>query len=1822
MENPPERAARMIDAYENHFIGRVGPAARGVANRYAETPGAEDSVLGIRGPYLQALEVSNWSSQSWESFCRGAKINPLIRDAFSDLGFRRLYDFQERTVEQVKEGEDTVVTAATGRGKTEAWLIPILDRILDVKRDEEETSVKAMLIYPTKALAQDQFKRLVQYLYRINEKWPAANQITIGIYDGDTPTNVGSNAQGYLQSSFKYFECPGRNEELEKCRNCGQGVRVHHAGQRYELQPEKRQCLDDVPLDFIRLTKHEILNEGVDILLTNPDTINRKLINVNAADEHDSFVYEPEFLVFDEVHTYDGLFGSYTATLTKRLRAMRSQRDCGDLQVIASSATVENDVELFRKVSGAQSIAHVDERPQTLNPQSVDELPPGFTERELTDEDLIAFARGNRELTILSGVSFDVDPSDHADDRLRELLGDALFDYFTRSTDDPLVNAMQEFHHELASEPRPHEEVVDFVRSRFDLEQSEAMIALRNFRTLGTFSGLLENRTHLFSWPIDGFYACPACDAVYRSPQASCRNCGFGFVTRSTYCRGCDDEALVAWYCPECDQLEPYTPSDEGEIAVEDEYHCQRCRQSRGQNVRTLRVTFQPRLTCVECGQETTRSTTEKCGECGTDMVHTEPETLTCPNPQCEATRPYEGGCENCGADQRPVTGEGDVICSDCGRTHSEAGTCDCGTDIVQTRFIPWVCRNEDCTRRYFDDHPETCDCGSYTFARGGLFEIFEDTFCESCESAFVGGASCDCVDDESRAREGAHQSFKTFEPDGKVRTVSNFRAAAPCSHQSLRYEPDRRYDELVRSPGNLAVTTAQYLLRSVADEEGYDSAKLLSFADSHRDMKELNRDFGEPEVGTLLDQCLLDAIQTSPENWPSLDAVIDGAMDRINELHEALAPPDDIRSLSFDLKSDLIGTARQYMDVDEAIRDRLRRRAVPHRYSVRYREYDGALADDGLVDVRLDPNVRDTLSDSERAVLHELVATGDDCPVDDLQSGHGEDIESTLDELTDSGVIRVDDGYVRFRDSVLQLTAAGNNDSLQYRPQHESMEQKLDAQFGTRSGSGVPFATTLKELADPSHARFNARAYRALYSETRILLSRVYHGMTDKRERRELEYLFREGNYPHFLSSGPTMELGVDIGALDALLLYGTPPNMNAYLQRIGRAGRSSNASLVHSVSQRNPIDYYYYDQPQDLMSADPQPVPLKEYNREVLRVSLTWAVFDYIAANFVIPWDVERHGRYKTVSEGDTFDQRQPTRDDDTAKLTHVMSARTGELDLDTDQSQFDVLATIVHDYRKEIEMYLESMLDHAFCPLCSRKYDRARAGEECSSEGCTGDIEDATVAFGDLTSEAVDDFADRYLHSYSAYLDDLETELETVSREANRTRRERRRVSSREQARELLEERETLIDRREALEERIERVKRLSYVDFLRESRQSRYAFDMRTVSDSVAVSLVDSDGDGYQTRSLADDDGRAVKMAISELHPGAAYLDGGNTYVVSHLSTDDFESSELRQRVREADATDLAEEYICPTCRSTYEEPDRDCECDSSGSLTRQRLVAPSAVTAHRSDLLMSSGGHAAREIYGKNQSEIQNTYAERETDVLSFDPTERFDIETEHGDRVGSLQFGTFTVLVHASEYRAKYKNGELDAQPTPFEVCGDPDCTGIIYRDKEEQRHCSADSEHSPNGDEGSEFVRLGYSYETNGVRVDLGDTDQSHVFAHGFRLALQYLGGVSIRDLTEVTHGEDSSGVDVFDAQEGGGGVARLLVTDSTTEQSNFKTAVELLGAHLACDCEGGCPLCLYQYGCDTRNRNDTFDRDSVVDLIDDADLRLTERKSNGHDH
>jgi len=106
------------------------------------------------------------------------------------------------------------------------------------------------------------------------------------------------------------------------------------------------------------------------------------------------------------------------------------------------------------------------------------------------------------------------------------LVSDALFDYLTEAADDPGAQVVRYVHQLLYDEPRTRSQLHEELAATLELDADAASTLVSNVRTLGEFSGMLENRSHVFSWPIDGFYMCPSCDATYRSPQDDCRGVG------------------------------------------------------------------------------------------------------------------------------------------------------------------------------------------------------------------------------------------------------------------------------------------------------------------------------------------------------------------------------------------------------------------------------------------------------------------------------------------------------------------------------------------------------------------------------------------------------------------------------------------------------------------------------------------------------------------------------------------------------------------------------------------------------------------------------------------------------------------------------------------------------------------------------------------------------------------------------------------------------------------------------------------------------------------------------------------------------------------------------------------------------------------------------------------------------------------------------------------------------------------------------------------------------------------------------------------------
>jgi DEAD/DEAH box helicase domain-containing protein len=85
--------------------------------------------------------------------------------------------------------------------------------------------------------------------------------------------------------------------------------------------------------------------------------------------------------------------------------------------------------------------------------------------------------------------------------------------------------------------------------------------------------------------------------------------------------------------------------------------------------------------------------------------------------------------------------------------------------------------------------------------------------------------------------------------------------------------------------------------------------------------------------------------------------------------------------------------------------------------------------------------------------------------------------------------------------------------------------------------------------------------------------------------ERRAIERQLKEGTLKGIVSTN-ALELGIDIGSLDAVLIAGYPGTMMSTRQQAGRAGRKGGESLAFLVAQANPLDQYFMHHPDQFFS------------------------------------------------------------------------------------------------------------------------------------------------------------------------------------------------------------------------------------------------------------------------------------------------------------------------------------------------------------------------------------------------------------------------------------------------------------------------------------------------------------------------------------------------------------------------------------------------------------------------------------------------------------
>lgn len=290
---PSESSKRIVDFYRRYLLTTFGTNQQ-VYNRQLKQLLSADKAIAD-GPYISMSDPYE-KGATLEALAKEGIVSKEILKLEKFYPRRSLYRHQEEAVRKAVRGSNLIVTTGTGSGKTESFLIPVINQLL---REKEAGTlgpgVRTLIIYPMNALVNDQIRRLRELLSQMEDE----PKITFGRFTGETK-------ETYKDALQKY-------EEVE-----------------------------DDPLSSNELISREQMRETPpNILITNYAMLEYMLLRPG-----DNIIfseaYAPkwQYIIFDEAHSYTGAKGIEVASLVKRVKAMLGRRD---IRFILTSATLGDE---------------------------------------------------------------------------------------------------------------------------------------------------------------------------------------------------------------------------------------------------------------------------------------------------------------------------------------------------------------------------------------------------------------------------------------------------------------------------------------------------------------------------------------------------------------------------------------------------------------------------------------------------------------------------------------------------------------------------------------------------------------------------------------------------------------------------------------------------------------------------------------------------------------------------------------------------------------------------------------------------------------------------------------------------------------------------------------------------------------------------------------------------------------------------------------------------------------------------------------------------------------------------------------------------------------------------------------------------------------------------------------------------------------------------------------------------------------------------------------------------------------------------------------
>ena len=174
--DPLELSNAISERFERYLLTTFGvaPEYSGLGDQFKQR--IHEPGRLFRGPYLQGLPPYIRKDSLQNLVDDGILPDRICKIPFLGQPTQELYSHQSRTIRQLREGRNAVVTSGTGSGKTLCFLVPILSEILE----NPEPGIHAMLLYPMNALVQDQLK-VLRHLLKDNPDIRFGRYVNINI---------------------------------------------------------------------------------------------------------------------------------------------------------------------------------------------------------------------------------------------------------------------------------------------------------------------------------------------------------------------------------------------------------------------------------------------------------------------------------------------------------------------------------------------------------------------------------------------------------------------------------------------------------------------------------------------------------------------------------------------------------------------------------------------------------------------------------------------------------------------------------------------------------------------------------------------------------------------------------------------------------------------------------------------------------------------------------------------------------------------------------------------------------------------------------------------------------------------------------------------------------------------------------------------------------------------------------------------------------------------------------------------------------------------------------------------------------------------------------------------------------------------------------------------------------------------------------------------------------------------------------------------------------------------------------------------------------